>query len=137
MIGLVALIPLDLGDIGNAIMQPLYWAVSGILVGAHSLVSPIFGRDSGLTWTLSILGLTVVVRTLMTPLYAKQLNSSRAMQALQPRIKALQDKYGSDRERLGQENYEALSGGGGFAHLVLSALVDPVTDLLVFIPGAQ
>ena len=89
--------------IGFAIMQPLYWAISGLLTAAHWLVSPLFGRDSGLTWVLSILCLTIVIRGLLTPLYAKQLNSSRVMQTLQPKIKALQDKYGSDRERLGQE----------------------------------
>lgn len=93
----------ELGKIGSAIMQPLYWAVSGIIVLWHSLFSPLFGVDSGLTWTLSIIGLTVVIRTLMMPLYAKQLNSSRAMQALQPKIQELQSKHGADRERLGQE----------------------------------
>ncbi|WP_341728693.1 membrane protein insertase YidC [Brooklawnia sp.] len=93
----------DLGKIGSAIMQPLYWAVSGIIVLAHRLWAPIFGTDSGVTWALSIIVLTIVIRSLMMPLYAKQLNSSRAMQALQPKVQALQEKYGSDRERLGQE----------------------------------
>lgn len=93
----------EIGKVGSAIMQPLYWAVSGIIVLAHKIWAPLFGNDSGLTWTLSIMVLTIVIRTLMMPLYAKQLNSSRAMQSLQPKIKALQEKYGSDRERLGQE----------------------------------
>lgn len=93
----------ELGKVGSAIMQPLYWAVSGIIVLAHSLWSNLFDPDSGLTWTLSIIVLTVVVRTLMMPLYAKQLNSSRAMQALQPKVQELQKKFGADRERLGQE----------------------------------
>lgn len=93
----------ELGKIGSAIMQPLYWAVSGIIVLWHSLWSQLFGADSGLTWALSIIGLTVIIRSLMMPLYAKQLNSSRAMQALQPKIQELQSKYGADRERLGQE----------------------------------
>ncbi len=93
----------DLGKVGSAIMQPLYWAVSGIIVLAHKLISPFFGTDSGVTWTLSIAFLTAVIRTLMMPLYAKQLNSSRAMQALQPKLQELQAKYGADRERLGQE----------------------------------
>ena len=90
-------------NFGGAIMQPLYWVISGIIVLAHQLWSPLFGADSGVTWTLSIVVLTIVVRTLMMPLYAKQLNSSRAMQALTPKIQELQAKYGSDREKLGQE----------------------------------
>lgn len=112
MIDLMVILDGGLGGLGNAIMQPLYWAVSGIVVGAHWLFSPLFGEDTGLTWVLSILALTVVVRTLMTPLYAKQLNSSRAMQTLQPKIKAIQDKYGSDRERVGQETMKLYKDEG-------------------------
>lgn len=102
----------EIGKVGGAIMQPLYWAVSGIIVLAHSLWSPLFGRDSGLTWTLSIVMLTVVIRLIMMPLYAKQLNASRAMQALQPKLKELQDKHGADRERLGQETMKMYKDEG-------------------------
>ncbi|SES00060.1 YidC/Oxa1 family membrane protein insertase [Propionibacterium cyclohexanicum] len=93
----------SLGRIGSAIMQPLYWAVSGIIVFFHDLLAFFLNPDSGLTWTLSIVLLTVFIRLIMMPLYAKQLNSSRAMQALQPKLEVLQKKYGSDREKLGQE----------------------------------
>lgn len=93
----------SLGKIGSAIMQPLYWAVSGLIVFFHDVLSTFMNADSGWTWTLSIILLTCFIRLVMMPLYAKQLNSSRAMQALQPKIEALQKKFGSDRERLGQE----------------------------------
>ncbi|GAA2180302.1 membrane protein insertase YidC [Brooklawnia cerclae] len=102
----------DFGNIGNAIMQPLYWAVSGIIVLAHRLWSPLFGAASGVTWSLSIVTLTIAIRLVMMPLYAKQLNSSRAMQALQPKIAALQEKYGADRERLGQETMKLYKDEG-------------------------
>ncbi len=87
----------------NALMTPLYAAVSGILVGAYYLWRPLTGDGNGWTWTLSIISLTVVIRTLLIPLFVKQINSARNMQLIQPKIKALQDKYGADRERLGQE----------------------------------
>ncbi|MBN9104959.1 MAG: membrane protein insertase YidC [Propionibacteriaceae bacterium] len=102
------LIPMDFwGDIGNAFnsaMTPLYWAVSGILVGFHSLLT-FFGMNPawGGTWALSIVLLTVVIRTLLIPLFVRQINSSRNMQLLAPKQKALQEKWGHDRERLGQE----------------------------------
>ena len=89
--------------IGSAIMQPLYWVVSGILVLAHGLFSPVFGTDSGWTWTLAIVMLTVVIRTALIPLFVKQIKSSRSMQLLQPKVRELQKKYGHDREKLGQE----------------------------------
>jgi YidC/Oxa1 family membrane protein insertase len=102
------LIPLTLWDdflnALNAAMYPLYWAVSGILVGFHWLLTSLgMPADSGWTWTLSIVLLTAVIRTALIPLFVKQINSSRNMQLLQPKIKALNEKYGDDRERLGQE----------------------------------
>jgi YidC/Oxa1 family membrane protein insertase len=105
---LIALmIPLNLWDdfLGmlNSLMTPLYWAVSGILVGFHSLLSNVMNPDSGWTWTLSIVLLTMVIRTALIPLFVRQINSARNMQLIQPKVKALNDKYGADRERLGRE----------------------------------
>jgi len=97
------LVPLAFWDFLNAIMSPLYAAVSGMLVAAHAMWAPVFGSGSGVTWVMSIVSLTVVIRTLLIPLFVKQINSARNMQLIQPKIKALQDKYGADREKLGQE----------------------------------
>ncbi|MBC7596471.1 MAG: membrane protein insertase YidC [Kineosporiaceae bacterium] len=92
-----------LGDIGSAIMTPLYYAVSAVLVAWHWVFSQVPGLSSGWTWAFSIVGLTVTIRTLLIPLFVKQIKSSRNMQLLQPKIKELQKKYGHDRERLTQE----------------------------------
>ncbi|AXT86439.1 membrane protein insertase YidC [Aeromicrobium sp. A1-2] len=92
-----------LGDIGGAIMTPLYYAVSGVLLVWHRIFSTVLSEDSGWTWALSIIGLTVTIRTILIPLFVKQIKSSRNMQLLQPQIKALQQKYKHDRERLTQE----------------------------------
>jgi YidC/Oxa1 family membrane protein insertase len=87
----------------NTIMQPLYWVVSGLLVFFHAMWAPLFGTDNGWTWTLSIVCLTVIIRTALIPLFVKQIKSSRSMQMLQPKVRELQKKYGHDREKLGQE----------------------------------
>ncbi len=96
----------------DTLMTPIYAAVSGILVGAYHLLSPIFGEGSGLSWALGIVALTVVIRTLLIPLFVKQINSARNMQLLQPKVKALQEKYGADRERLGQETMKLYQAEG-------------------------
>ena len=101
------LIPLSIWDsITGALstmMQPLYWAVSGLVVLFHYLWSLVLPADSGVTWALAIVFLTVFIRILLIPLFVKQINSSRSMQLLQPKIKKLQEQYGSDRQKLGEE----------------------------------
>jgi len=92
-----------LSDIGSFIMTPLYYAISAVLLGWHKVFGTLFGPDSGAAWALSIIGLTVVIRAALIPLFVKQINSSRNMQLLQPKVKELQKKYGHDRERLTQE----------------------------------
>jgi YidC/Oxa1 family membrane protein insertase len=92
-----------LGDIGSFIMTPLYFLISVVLVGFHKVFGAVFGETSGASWALSIIGLTVVIRAALIPLFVKQIKSSRNMQLLQPKVKELQKKYGHDREKLTQE----------------------------------
>ena len=100
-------VPLGIGDafmgLLSTMMQPLYWAVSGLMVMFHWVWGVWLNLPKGAAWALAIVSLTVVVRTAMIPLFVKQINSSRNMQLLQPKMQELQKKYGSDRERLGQE----------------------------------
>lgn len=90
-------------SIGHAILIPLYWAVSGLLVLFHELWTKVLGDTSGWSWALAIVCLTIVIRIVLIPLFVRQINTSRAMQTIQPKVKAIQDKYGDDRERAGQE----------------------------------
>jgi YidC/Oxa1 family membrane protein insertase len=52
---------------------------------------------------LAIIAFTIIVKTIMLPLTVKSIRSSKAMQDLQPKIRELQKKHGSDRQRLSQE----------------------------------
>jgi len=99
-------------DFLETLISPLYWVVSVILMGWHSLFSLVLDPESGWTWALSIVGLTVVVRAALIPLFVKQIKSSRNMQMLQPRVKELQKKYGHDRERLAQETMALYKDAG-------------------------
>jgi YidC/Oxa1 family membrane protein insertase len=85
------------------ILDPLYAAVSGIMITIHKLLSPIFGENSGVTWSLSIMGLVVLIRIILIPLFVKQIKSQRAMTALQPQLKAIQNKYKDDRQKQSEE----------------------------------
>jgi YidC/Oxa1 family membrane protein insertase len=92
-----------LGTIGHFILTPLYYAISVVLVGWHDLFSLFLPSQGGMSWVLSIVGLTLVIRAALIPLFVKQIKSSRNMQLIQPKVKELQKKYGHDRERLAQE----------------------------------
>ena len=77
------------------------WNAGPVALMINSLIalSSYFAGNFG----LAIIIMTVVIRTAMYPLTAKQLHSTRAMQELQPRIAELQKKYGKDKQRLAQE----------------------------------
>ena len=51
---------------------------------------------------LAIVVLTVIIRILTFPLFAKQQESSKKMQQIQPQLKKLQEKYKNDKEKLSQ-----------------------------------
>src|SRR5690242_19308727 len=73
------------------------------LVDVANAVLQFFHDSAGLSWGMSIVALTVVTRALLIPLTYKQLKGMRAMQALQPQIKELQEKYKNDKQRMQQE----------------------------------
>ncbi len=85
------------------ILSPLYNFVSVVIVGIHNLLSPVFGKDSGVTWSLSIVGLVILIRIILIPLFVKQIKSQRALTALQPQMKAIQTKYKDDRQKQSEE----------------------------------
>ena len=87
----------------DSILKPLYIAVTWVIVGIHDLLSPIFGSSSGVTWSLSIIGLVIIIRIILIPLFVKQIKSQRALTALQPHMKEIQKKYKDDRQKQSEE----------------------------------
>ncbi|GIE92206.1 membrane protein insertase YidC [Actinoplanes regularis] len=89
----------------------IYYAISWILLRWHSLWDAIgIPEDRVLgtnwAWVLSIFFLVVTLRVILFPVFVKQIKSQRAMQALQPKVKALQEKHKGDRETLQKEMME-------------------------------
>ena len=78
----------------DKILHPFAVAVAWVWVKIHDfLVLLGFSSGSGVAWVISIVLLTIIVRILILPLFLKQIKSSRAMQAIQPEVKLLQEKY--------------------------------------------
>ena len=102
-----------LGTIGHYILTPLYYAISGVMLFWHRVFSTIgLDPNGGASWALSIIGLTLVIRAALIPLFVKQIKASRNMQLIQPKVKELQKKYGHDRERLAQETMKLYKDSG-------------------------
>ena len=73
---------------------PLEWVVAWLMVNFHTAFSFIgLPDDSGITWALSIVGLVIVIRIVMIPLFVKQIHASRRMQLIQPEMQKIQKKY--------------------------------------------
>ena len=85
------------------IFNPLYDAISWVILLFHSLFEPLFGSDSGVTWSLAIICLVVLIRIILIPLFVKQIKSQRALTVLQPEMKAIQQKYKDDRQKQSEE----------------------------------
>jgi YidC/Oxa1 family membrane protein insertase len=77
------------------ILQPLIDAADAVITFLHD--------DVGLTWGLAIVGLTFITRLVILPLSLKQIRSMRHLQQHAPELKALQEKYKGDKERLQRE----------------------------------
>ncbi|WP_246002366.1 membrane protein insertase YidC [Allorhizocola rhizosphaerae] len=92
---------------GIGLMEPIYWGLSWIMLMWHKLWDAIglSGEWLGTNWDwiLALVFLVITVRIIIFPLFVKQIRSQRAMQALQPQLKALQEKHKGDRETLQKE----------------------------------
>ena len=98
-------------DIIGAILWPIKWAIELILVSFHSLFSLIFadplGANAGAVWVLSIVGLVLVVRAALIPVFVKQIKSQRNMIVMQPELAKLQKKYKGKTDRESREKFAA------------------------------
>ena len=91
-------------DFFETIMFPFKWLVSIIMVGFHDGLSAIgLPAANGWTWTLSIIGLVLVIRAALIPVFVKQIKAQRGMQLLQPDLKKLQDKYKGKTDQLSRQ----------------------------------
>ena len=78
-----------------SILTPLEDLLTWILTHLHDTV--------GLPWAWSIVALVVIVRMLLVPLTVRQIHSMQNLQAHAPEMKAIQQKYKHDKQRMNQE----------------------------------
>ncbi|MBA2691018.1 MAG: membrane protein insertase YidC [Rubrobacter sp.] len=80
------------------LFDPLFDLLGGLLLTFHT--------DLGAPWWLSIIMLTIVVRTALSPLAIRQTKNMRAMQNLRPELQKLQKEHKDDPQKLREETME-------------------------------
>ncbi|KGJ98779.1 membrane protein insertase YidC [Thalassotalea sp. ND16A] len=93
------------------ISQPLFWLL-------------LFIQDIVVNWGLAIICITIVVKTLMYPLTKTQYTSMAKMRKIQPKIAALKERHGDDRQKMSQAmmalyKKEKVNPAGGCLPLLL------------------
>ena len=93
-------------DIFSAILYPFKWVIELLLVAFHTVFAFLgMNPDDGLTWVLAIVGLVLVVRAALIPLFVRQIKSQRGMVLLQPELQKLQKKYKGKNDRDSREAF--------------------------------
>lgn len=75
------------------ISQPLHW----LLLAIQSIV---------VNWGVAIIVITLIVKGLMYPLTKAQYTSMAKMRDLQPKMQQLKERFGDDRQKMGQATME-------------------------------
>jgi YidC/Oxa1 family membrane protein insertase len=107
-----------MGDFFNSVLYPIEWVVAWIMYGFHQAFTAIgLPAASGWTWGLAIVGLVIVMRALLIPLFVKQINASRKMQMISPELQKIQAKYKGktdpeSRQKMTQETMELYRSSG-------------------------
>ncbi|GAA1511785.1 YidC/Oxa1 family membrane protein insertase [Agromyces terreus] len=91
-------------DIISLVLWPIKWVIELILVAFHSLWTFVgLDPDAGLTWILSIVGLVIVVRAALIPIFVRQIKSQRRMLEVAPQLKKIQEKYKGKKDQFSRE----------------------------------
>src|SRR5918994_2713661 len=91
-------------DLLSLILWPIKWVIELILVAFHTMWD-FFGLDpdAGVTWVLSIVGLVIVVRAALIPIFVRQIKNQRRMLEVAPQLKKIQDKYKGKKDQFSRE----------------------------------
>ena len=77
------------------ILEPIERPLTALLEWLHSSV--------GLSWAWAIVAVTIIVRTVLLPLTVRQIHSMQRLQAHAPEMKAIQQRYKTDRAKQQEE----------------------------------
>lgn len=86
------------------------YPVSGIMKLWHLLLHSVLGLDGSIAWVLSLVGLVITVRGLITPFFWFQYKSGRTMALMMPELRQINEDLG---ERTDCRARPSISGAPG------------------------
>lgn len=88
----------------DSFLHPIIVAFAWIWVSIYrALVFIGLPSGPGVSWVVSIVILTIIVRFAILPLYIKQIKSMRSMQTLQPEMQKIQAKYKGKKDSVSRQ----------------------------------
>lgn len=108
----------------------IYYPVSAILRLWHTAFATVLGPSSGLAWVLAVIFLVITLRAALFLPFLKQVRTQAAMQRLQPRVKAIQQKYKDDPVRRNTEIQQLYKDNGVN---LFASLIPMIAQVFVFI----
>ena len=80
-------------------LEPIIKFLEMIFNSLHQFVLNIGVKDTGISYVLAVLLITILVRVILLPLNIKQLKSQAKMQEVQPLLQKIQAKYKNDPQK--------------------------------------
>jgi YidC/Oxa1 family membrane protein insertase len=103
---------IDLNDPqANLFQKLIVFPLAKILMAIDNVISQVPFLDAW-SWGWTIILFTLAIKVVTIPLTQKQLQSTKATQALQPKMRELQQKYGKDRQKLAEEQQKLYKEAG-------------------------
>lgn len=108
----------------------------------HSWVTPLFPQE-GIAYGLAIILFTIIIKTILLPLNAKQIKSTIKMQELQPLMAKIKEKYKNDPQKQNEETMKLYKekGASPFAGCLPLLIQYPILIALYSVyrnlPGIQ
>lgn len=100
---------IDLTQPSGAWQAIVVFPLAKLLMALHTFIDNL---GIPYSWGWAIIIFTILVKVVTLPLTLKQLQSTKAQQQIQPKMRELQDKYGKDRQKLAEEQMKLYKEAG-------------------------
>jgi YidC/Oxa1 family membrane protein insertase len=87
----------------------IVYALAKVLIALNDFIANL---GIPYSWGWAIIVFTIAIKVVTLPLTFKQLQSAKAQQMMQPKLRELQEKYGKDKQKLSEEQMKLYKEAG-------------------------